>query len=110
MIYAKVDAQAKKTLQVEMNKATDAKWYRRLKGIDLSGQDLRASKLSQMFDRHAGTIRRYVHNYNEAGLDGLRPGYGKGRPLSVEWTKAQWLVLLAQSPSAFAELEIGAQN
>jgi len=37
MIYAKVDIQQKAALDVEMNTATDAKWYRRLKIIDLSG-------------------------------------------------------------------------
>jgi len=110
MIYAKVDAQAKNTLQAEMNEATDAKWYRRLKVIDLSGQGFTVPELVRMFDLSSGTIRRYIHAFNEAGLDGLQPGYGQGRPLAVDWTKAQWLDLLAQSPATFAELETGDQN
>ena len=110
MIYAKVDAQAKNTLQAEMNSTTDAKWYRRLKVIDLSGQGFAVPELAQMFDLSAGTIRRYIHAYNEAGLGGLRPGYGKGRPLAVDWTKEQWLDLLSQCPAAFTELETGDQN
>ncbi len=58
----------------------------------------------------AGTIRRYIHAYNEAGLDGLKPDFGQGRPLAVSWTKEQWLDLLAQSPANHTELETGAQN
>jgi hypothetical protein len=78
MIYAKVDAQHKAELDTEMNRTKDAKWYRRLKIIDLSGQGFSVPELSEMFDLGDGTIRRYIHAYNEAGLDGLRPGYGQG--------------------------------
>lgn len=110
MIYAKVDAQGMDALQVEMSRTTDAKWYRRLKVIDLSGQGFSVPELSQMFDLAAGTIRRYIHAYNDAELEGLRPSYGQGRALAVTWTKEQWLDLLAQSPATFPELETGAQN
>ena len=110
MIYAKIDAQEKDDLAAAMSNTTDAKWYRRLKVIDLSGQGYSVPTLAQMFDLHAGTVRRYIHDYNEAGLDGLRPGYGQGRPLAVDWSKEQWLDLLAQSPTAFIELETGDQN
>jgi transposase len=110
MIYAKVDAQKKQALLAEMNSTTDVKWYRRLKIIDLSRQGFSVPELAQMFDLHAGTIRRYIHAYNEAGLDGLRPGYGQGRRLTVDWSKEQWLDLLAQSPADLALLETGDQN
>lgn len=110
MIYIKVDAQGKSTLHMEMKATTDAKWYRRLKVIDLSGQGFSVPDLSQMFDLAAGTIRRYIHAYNEAGLDGLRPRHGQGRPPALDWTKAQWLDLLAQSPADLVQLETGAQN
>ena len=110
MIYAKVDIQQKAVLDVEMNTATDAKWYRRLKIIDLSGQGFGVPELSQIFGLGAGTIRRYIHAYNEAGLDGLQPGYGQGRPPTLTWTKAEWLDLLAQSPADLALMASGAQN
>jgi transposase len=110
MIYAKVDARQKTKLDAEMNSTTDAKWYRRLKVIDLSSQGFSVPELSGMFDLGAGTIRRYLHDYNEAGLDGLRPGYGQGRPPSLTWTKTKWLDLLAQSPADLPLLESGAQN
>lgn len=63
-----------------------------------------------MFDLSAGTIRRYIHAFNEAGLAGLQPGYGQGRPLVLSWTKEQWLDLLAQAPADLALLETADQN
>jgi transposase len=110
MLYAKVIAQQKAILDAEMNSTADAKWYRRLKIIDLSGQGFSVPELSRLFDLGAGAIRRYIHAYNEAGLDGLRPGYGQGRPPTLTWIKAEWLDLLSQSPADLALLESGAQN
>jgi hypothetical protein len=37
MIYAKVDALDRETIQGETRTTTDAKWYRRLKVVDLTG-------------------------------------------------------------------------
>jgi len=110
MINARIDTQQQAQLDAEMKSATDTKWYRRLKVIDLSGQGYSVAELSRMFDLSAGTIRRYIHLYNEAGLSGLRPGYGQGRPTILAWSKAEWLDLLSQSPAELALLETGAQN
>ncbi len=81
MIYAKVNTQDLETIQAEMRTTSDARWYHRLKVVDLSGQDHTVTELAQMFDLSAGTIRRYIQRFNEAGLTGLRPAYGRGRPL-----------------------------
>jgi transposase len=110
MIYAKVDAQEQEALQAEMTTTKNVKWYRRLKVIDLSGQGYSVPELAQLFDLAAGTIRRYIHGFNEAGLAGLQPGYGQGRRLALTWSKAQWLDLLAQSPADLAQLNTAAQN
>jgi len=110
MIYAQVNSKKQNDLQAEMKRAKNVKRYQRLKIIQLSGQGFNVNELSQMFDLHAGTIRRYIHAYNAAGIDGLRADYGQGRPLVLDWTKAQWLDLLAQSPADLEQLETGAQN
>jgi transposase len=110
MIYAQIDAQQQVQLDAEMKSATDTKWYRRLKVIDLSSQGYSVPELSRIFDLGVGAIRRHIHAYNEAGLDGLRPGYGQGRPSTLTWTQAQWLDLLSQSPANLALLATGAQN
>ena len=110
MIYARVDVQDRETVLAEMRTTTDAKWYRRLKVIDLSSQGHTASELAHMFDLSAATIRRYIHLYNDAGLTGLRPAYGRGRPPLLNWTQAQWQDVLAQSPADMVQLNTAAQN
>lgn len=110
MIKARIDVQQQAQLDAEMRSTTDAKWYRRLKVIDLSGQGYSAAELSGLFDLGVGTIRRYIHLYNEAGLSGLRANYGPGRPAILAWSKAEWLDLLSQSPADLALLETGARN
>lgn len=110
MIYARIDTQQQAQLDAEMRSATDSKWYRRLKVIDLSGQGYSVPELSRMFNLGSGAIRRHIHAYNEAGLDGLRPDYGQGRRSTLSWTKAEWLDLLSQSPADLALLATGAQN
>jgi transposase len=91
MIYANIDAQGREALQNAMKAAANTKWFLRLKLIDLSGQGYSVPELAQMFDLCAATIRRYIHGFNEAGIAGLRPAYGQGRPPELDWTKAQWL-------------------
>jgi len=110
MIYAKVDAQEREALQIAMKAATNTKWFLRLKLIDLSGQGYSVPELAQMFDLCAATIRRHIHRFNETGIAGLQPTYGPGRPPELDWTKAQWLDVLAQSPANFERLDTAAQN
>lgn len=110
MLHAKVDVQDRETIQAEMRTTTDAKWYRRLKIVDLSGQGQPVTDLAQMFDLSTGTIRRYIRRYNEAGLTGLRPAYGRGRPPQLNWTQVQWLDVLAQSPADMVRLNTAVQN
>ena len=104
MIFAKADAQSRELLQAEMKTATEPKWYRRLKIIDLSNQGYNVTELAEMFDLSAGTIRRYIHRYNTAGLTGLHPDYGRGRPPVLTWSQAEWLDVLAQSPADLTQL------
>lgn len=76
----------------------------------LSSQGYSVTYLAQLFDLSASAIRSYIHAFNEGGLDGLRPGYGHGRPLLLGWSQAQWLDLLAQAPADLEKLATGAQN
>jgi transposase len=110
MIYAQVNATEREVLHAEMKRTTEAKWYRRLKVIDLSSQGYSVPALAELFDLGEGTIRRYIHGYNEDGITGLQPAYGQGRPMSLTWTQEEWLDLLAQSPGDYPELMTAAQN
>jgi transposase len=64
----------------------------------------------EILDLTEATVRRLIHQVNESGVEALQPAYGKGRPLALDWTKAEWEDLLAQAPAHFAKLETGAQN
>lgn len=110
MIFAKINAQERERLSVELKATTNVKWYRRLKVIDLSGQGYDVPELARLFDLAAATIRRYIHAFNAAGLAGLQPGYGPGRSSAVNWTAEVWLDLLAQSPANLPLLETADQN
>ncbi len=110
MIYANVDEQSRIELAKSMKETQDKKWYCRLKIIDLSGQGIAVSELATLFNLSPHSIRSYIHRYNQGGITGLRPDYGKGRDLTLNWTKEQWLELLGQAPSQFEALESGAQN
>lgn len=110
MLYAKVDAQDREVIQAELNKTSDAKWYRRLKIIDLSVQGYSVPELAQLFDLTPATIRNYVHRFNAGGVAGLHPTYGRGRTPTLDWTEAQWLDVLAQAPANMERLETAAQN
>lgn len=110
MIYAQVNAPEREALDAEMKRTTEAKWYRRLKVVDLSSQGYSVPALADLFDLSEGTIRRYIHDYHEGGMSGLRPAYGQGRPLRLTWTQEEWLDLLAQSPADHPDLKTAAQT
>jgi transposase len=110
MLFAKVDTQMQQMLQSEMRSARDVKWYCRLKIIDLSGRGTVVHELAEKFDLNPATVRNYIHAFNTAGVDGLRPNYGQGRPLVLNWTAAQWLDVLSQAPCHLALLDTAAQN
>jgi transposase len=66
--------------------------------------------LAGLFDLDPKTIRSYIQRYNEGGLAKLKPDYGQGRPISLAWSKEEWLTLFGQAPSQFDKLNTGAQN
>ena len=110
MIYAKVSTENREQLREELLATKDAKWYRRLKIIELSDTGLPAPKLGEMFSLCPATVRDYIHRYNRLGLDGLRRAYSLGRPETIPLTKAQWEELLHQSPAQLEDLNTAARN
>ena len=56
MIYAQVREDARKELEAELKTTTDAKWYRRVKIIDLSSQGYSVPQLAQTFGARIYTI------------------------------------------------------
>lgn len=106
MIYAEISSEeARKRLNEAIEESRDVKWYIRLQVIVLSATKETVEELSQMFNLHEATIRRYIHSYNKGGLDQLAPGKSTGRPPKIgQWTKAQWDEVLEQTPNQYKKL------
>ena len=110
MIFAKVGDEGRKLLEEKLRTTKDAKWYRRLKIIQLSSLGETASKLSKTFDVCKATVRDYIKRYNVGGLKTLKRRNSNGRPPKIKLTKEQWEELLHRSPCQFEKLNTGARN
>lgn len=107
MIYAQPQGDhAISELQVELRNAKDAKWYRRLKVIQLSMAGMTVPQLSEQFDVCPLTLRTYIQAYNQGGIEGLRPGKSPGRPPKVgQLSKEDWGEILHQPPNHYQKLD-----
>ena len=107
MLYAQPHGDhAISELQVELKKAKDVKWYRRLKVIQRSMAGRRVPQLVEEFDLCAATLRSYIKAYNQGGIEGLRPGKSSGRPPKVgQLRKEDWGEILQQTPNQYEKLD-----
>ena len=110
MIFAKIIDEGLKLLKKELKSTKDAKWYRRLKIVQLSSQKRTTPQLAKDFDLCEATVRDYIRRYNEGGLEALKRGNSNGRPTKIDMTKEQWEELLHRSPCQFEKLNTGARN
>ena len=107
MLYAQPQGDyAFRELQVELRNAQHAKWYRRLKIIQLSIRGVTVAQLAQQFDVCPATVRSYITAYNAGGIADLRPKKSPGRPAKVgQLTRDEWEEILRQSPNCYEKLE-----
>lgn len=105
MLFAEVIPDASEKLSEVLKQASDAKWYRRLKIIQLSSQQTSVLDVATLFDLCTATIRDYIKRYNAHGLAGLKRQSSDGAPPKIPLTKAKWEALLHQIPSQFDRLE-----
>lgn len=110
MLYAKVNEAAREALNQAIKTAKTAKMYRRLKVIDLSARGQNVSEIATIFDLSDDTIRSYIKDYNQGGLEGLKPNYGQGRNRTITLSKDELCEVLDRSPSQFEKLNTGARN
>lgn len=110
MLFAQITEKGQEELKFAIKETQDAKWYRRLKIIDLSAQGHRVPELAKLFDLGEASVRRYIKGYNAGGLEGLEPGKSPGRQVSIPLTKEEWEELLTRRPSQFAALDTKARN
>lgn len=107
MIYAIPQGEhAISELQVELKTAEKAKWYRRLKIIQLSMAGHSVPQLAPQFDVCQATVRNYIEAYNDGGIEPLRPQKQPGRPLKVgNLTKDHWQEILSMTPNQYDPLQ-----
>jgi transposase len=110
MLFAEVSPEASEKLHEALKQASDAKWYRRLKIIQLSSQQTPVPELATLFDLCTATVRDYITRYNADGLTGLKRTNSDGAPPKIPLSRQEWDTLLHQSPSQFARLNTGARN
>ena len=54
--------------------------YRRVQGVHLSWQHLKAQQIAEVVSRSPLTVARWLHEFNDHGLPALWPGKSTGRP------------------------------
>ena len=111
MLFAQVTEKEQKELKEAIKEAKAAKWYRRLKIVDLSSQGYRVPNLAEMFDIGEGRVREYIKQYNEGW--NRQPASRKeywSRQVSIPLSKAEWEEILARRPSQFEALKTKARN
>lgn len=70
--------------------------------IHLSAQGRRVQDISREVDLHPINVRKWIHRFNQNGLDGLRSGKSPGRPPVFTNNQRQKIVKIANTdPSAF---------
>ena len=112
MIYAHPQGDhAISELQVALKKAKQAKWYRRLKIIQMSMAGMTVSKLAEQCDLCRATIRTYLKAYNQGGIEGLRPKKAPGRrPQVGQLTREDWERILHRTPNGYEKLSTDART
>ncbi len=107
MIYAQPQAEhAISELACEIKNVESAKWYRRLRIIQLSMAGHPVKQLSEQFDLCRATIRDYIKAYNQGNLQQLRPQKQPGRPKKAgQLTGDRWQEILSQTPNQYQKLE-----
>jgi len=111
MIFAKVETEeAKKELQSALSSAKKSYLYRRLLIIQLSSEGKTVPELVSMFTLTEVTVRQYIHDYNDGGLDRLFPKKKPGRKAKFSLSKDQWNDIFHQSPSSFDKLQTANSN
>ncbi len=106
MIYAIAQTEhAISELQVTLKEVKNAKWYRRLKIIQLSMSGISVPQLSEHFDLCQKTVRNYIKTYNHGGIEPLRPIRQAGRPPKVgHLSRDDWTQILRQTPNQYQKL------
>ncbi len=91
------DGEARKIRQLAGARHAPADWIERARIVALSWDGLAVPAIAARIGCHENTVRRWLHRFNAAGLDGLgdRPGAGRKRRI----TEAQRSAIIALARS-----------
>ena len=91
------DDESKKIRRLAGARHAPADWIERARIVALSWDGLPVPVIAAKTGRHENTVRRWLHRFNVAGLDGLgdRPGAGRKRRI----TEAQRSAIIALARS-----------
>jgi Homeodomain-like domain-containing protein len=91
------DGEARKIRRLAGARHAPGEWIERARVITLSWDGLAVPAIAAETGRHQNTVRRWLHRFNAAGLDGLgdRPGAGRKRRI----TEAQRSAIIAMARS-----------
>lgn len=92
------DGEEQKIRKLARARHAPADWIERARIITLSWDGLGVPAIAAMLGCHDKTVRRWLHRFNAAGLDGLgnRPGVGRKRRI----TEAQRSAIIALARAA----------
>lgn len=76
----KLSEQEKKDIETLLENVENDLPENRIEIIRLSSQGKRVPEISEHVDLHPINVRKWIHRFNDEGLDGLRSGKSPGRP------------------------------
>jgi transposase len=91
------DSEARKIRRLAGARHAPADWIERARIVTLSWDGLAVPAIAARTGRHENTVRRWLHRFNAAGLDGLGSQPGAGRKRRV--TEAQRSAIIAMARS-----------
>jgi len=89
-------------LQQEIGRSEESRYDHRLHGLLLLAAGHSCQDVAALFGEDDTTVQRWLHRFEEGGLDALRESERPGRPRSLD--AAQWQELqadLSRSPREF---------
>jgi Winged helix-turn helix len=91
------DSEARKIRRLAGARHAPADWIERARIITLSWDGLGVPAIAARTGCHQNTVRRWLHRFNAAGLDGLGNQPGTGRKRRITEAQRSAIIVMARS-------------
>ena len=91
------DSESKKVRRLAGARHAPADWSERAQIVALSWDGLAVPAIAAETGRHENTVRRWLHRFNAAGLDGLGDRSGAGRKRRITEAQRSGIIAMARS-------------